>query len=128
MRRIPMFLALLLLTGCNTETGPQGRPGADGEDGQDAGEVILPPMFTMPADASQCPHGGTVIVLGANQQVVCNGAPGGSCAVSQVDTGALITCADGTVALVTNGSDGNTVVQVIVVPGGKKGKDSHEGK
>lgn len=121
-----LLLVLILLICCCTvvKQGPRGRKGAP------APEI---PVITSPATPGQCPTGGTVVVVGVRVIIVCNGltgvsgadgedgAPGAdgedgndgtnglngsSCSVTQLITGALVTCSDGTSAYIANGAQG----------------------
>lgn len=71
MRKI---MALLALTACSGADGENGADGSDGQDGTNA-EVVVGE-----ASAEQCPSGGSVVTIGAEQVVLCNGqdAAGGS--------------------------------------------------
>jgi hypothetical protein len=55
--------ALLLVTACSPEVGFIAKE-------------HQPQVVSTPADNSQCPNGGSVITIGANQTIVCNGSNG----------------------------------------------------
>ncbi len=64
---ITILLVLVLLSGCKTgDQGAQGTPG------------IPVSIISAPASPAQCPTGGTVVTVGSNINILCNGNQGPS--------------------------------------------------
>ncbi len=90
----PTFLLLVACGRPESVIGESGAPGTPGADGQN-GEIGATGEQGTP---------GTDGVDGQSGVQGPTGAPGQSCTVAQYETGALITCPDGTHALVLHGT------------------------
>jgi hypothetical protein len=103
---VAIIAVLVALTGC-------GRNQRDG--------------CTVTATEVVC-RDGTRTPLATPGQDGSNGTNGSSCSVSQVETGALISCTDGTEVEVFNGqdgADGHSVTIVCTKKGGDHEDDDH---
>jgi hypothetical protein len=101
MKNIILLLAIVLLAGCAWDVS-DGRDGKDGQDG-------LPGLPGR--DGTDGSDG-------------LPGVPGAGCTVSQRVDGSIITCADGSMAIIMNGQDGSDSVMEVISP--CEGSGSHE--
>lgn len=97
--------------GANGQDGTQGQPGATGPTG-DTGAV---------GPAGKDGQDGATGAQGIPGSQGEAGADGSSCSVAQVSGGAIITCTDGTSAIILNGADGRDAAACMVVCDGQRG-------
>ena len=108
-------LESMVVIGAIGPRGPAGRDGADGRDGVDG-------MDGSPGADGQDGMDGADGQDGAKGDPGADGADGSSCSVIQTTSGATLSCTDGTMASIFNGTDG------VIGSNGSDGADGQDGE